>query len=65
VLVGREDEVQKISALGLQIYAAMLNFVIKAIGFPVEDFEEWDGRVDEFATRPAKSKDKKGQQAES
>jgi hypothetical protein len=43
----------------------MLNFVIKAIGFPVEDFEEWDGRVDEFATRPAKSKDKKGQQAES
>jgi hypothetical protein len=43
----------------------MLNFVIKAIGFPVEDFEEWDGRVDEFATRPAKGKDKKGQQAES
>lgn len=65
LLVGREDEVQKISALGLRIYAAMLNCVINAIGFPVEDFEEWDGRVDEFATRPVRSKGDKGQQADS
>jgi hypothetical protein len=56
LLIAPVDEIHQIMSLGLRIYAAMLDFMVKTFGVEDDAFIDWDQQVNSFVKVSASDK---------